>query len=180
MPLQHASKNVLRAMHRSGDSRVVPGLIESHPLGCPMWSCARPSSPAFPERRALTPLSCSVSSGWPPSTTSGVFVYSAEEGTPAAEMPDQVPMRTRRARAQRLRDIADVIGFEKVAEKVGRELDVLVEGVDEDEGVVVGRWRGQAPEIDGLVLLDSGAPGEIRMARIVDSLGYDLEGEVTR
>jgi hypothetical protein len=50
--------------------------------------------------------------------------------------------------------------------------------VDEDEDVVVGRWRGQAPEIDGLVMLDRGEPGQLVSARIVDSLGYDLEGEV--
>jgi tRNA A37 methylthiotransferase MiaB len=89
-----------------------------------------------------------------------------------------VPARTRRARAQRLRDLADHIGFDKAAEKIGQVLEVLVEGVDEDDGVVLGRWRGQAPEIDGLVLLDRGVPGEIVSARVVDTLGYDLEGEV--
>ncbi len=109
----------------------------------------------------------------------GVFVYSPEDGTSAAEMPDQVPQRTRLARAQRTRDVADRIGFEKVAERVGATLEVLVEGVDQDEDVLVGRWRGQAPEIDGLVFLDRGQPGQILSARIVDSLGYDMEGEVT-
>jgi tRNA A37 methylthiotransferase MiaB len=57
-------------------------------------------------------------------------------------------------------------------------LEVLVEGVDEDEGVVIGRFRGQAPEIDGIVMLDAGVPGQFVTARVVDSLGYDLEGEV--
>jgi tRNA A37 methylthiotransferase MiaB len=57
-------------------------------------------------------------------------------------------------------------------------VEVLVQGVDEDEGVTVGRWRGQAPEIDGLVLLDRGNPGEIVSVRVIDSIGYDLEGEV--
>ena len=65
-----------------------------------------------------------------------------------------------------------------MAERVGEVFDVLVQGMDEDEGVVVGRWRGQAPEIDGLVLLDSGEPGQLVSARMVDSIGYDLEGEV--
>jgi ribosomal protein S12 methylthiotransferase len=61
---------------------------------------------------------------------------------------------------------------------VGDVIDVLVEGIEEDEGVAFGRWRGQAPDIDGIVLLDAGQTGEIVSARIVDSLGYDLEGEV--
>jgi ribosomal protein S12 methylthiotransferase len=110
----------------------------------------------------------------------GVFVYSPEDGTAAARMIEQVPLRTRRARAQRLRDIADDIGFERAASRVGQCIEVLVEGIDEDDGGVVGRWKGQAPEIDGLVLLDRGQAGEIVRAEIVDALGYDLEGEVVR
>jgi ribosomal protein S12 methylthiotransferase len=108
----------------------------------------------------------------------GVFPYSPEEGTTAATMPDQVPLRTRIARAQRLRDAADAIGVERAAALVGSTLEVLVEGVDED-GVTVGRHRGQAPEIDGVVLLDGAhAPGTVVEAEIVDSFGYDLVGEV--
>jgi tRNA A37 methylthiotransferase MiaB len=65
-----------------------------------------------------------------------------------------------------------------VAGLVGATLEVLVEGVDE-EGTTVGRHRGQAPEIDGVVLLDAArAPGTIVRATITDSLGYDLIGEV--
>ncbi len=56
-------------------------------------------------------------------------------------------------------------------------LDVLIEEVDED-GAPVGRWRGQAPEVDGVVTLDHGTVGTIVRAHIVDILGYDLEGEV--
>jgi ribosomal protein S12 methylthiotransferase len=108
----------------------------------------------------------------------GVFAYSPEEGTVSAELPNQIPLRTRKSRTQRLRDAADAISVERVAERVGEVLEVLVVGADEDEDVVVGRWRGQAPEIDGLVMLDRGEPGQLVSARIVDSLGYDLEGEV--
>jgi ribosomal protein S12 methylthiotransferase len=110
----------------------------------------------------------------------GVFAYSPEDGTSAAEMPDQVPRRTRLARAQRTRDVADVIGFEKVAERTGSILEVLVEGLDEDEGVPVGRWRGQAPEIDGVVFLDAGETGQLVRARVIEPLGYDMEAEVVR
>jgi ribosomal protein S12 methylthiotransferase len=108
----------------------------------------------------------------------GVFVFSPEGGTPAATMPDQVSPRTARARAQRIRDLADAIGFRKVDALVGKALDVLVERPGDDASVVEGRWRGQAPEIDGLVLLDCGTPGEIVRARVVDALGYDVEAEV--
>ncbi len=108
----------------------------------------------------------------------GVFAYSPEEGTAAASLANQVPVRTRRARAQRIRDAADAISVERAASHVGEVLEVLVLGFDPEENAIVGRWRGQAPEIDGLVLLDRGEPGELVSARIVDSIGYDLEGEV--
>jgi ribosomal protein S12 methylthiotransferase len=178
MPLQHASRDVLRAMRRSGDAETFLALIDRARFVMPDIT-----------------LRTTVIAGFPGETTRdvnellrfieaarfdyvGVFAYSAEDGTPAAEMPDQVPSRTRRARAQRVRDVADAVGFEKVSQHVGEVLEVLVEGFDPDEEAVVGRWRGQAPEIDGIVLLDKGEPGEIASARIVDSLGYDLEGEV--
>jgi ribosomal protein S12 methylthiotransferase len=178
MPLQHASMGVLRAMRRSGDAETFLALIDR----------ARSVMPDIA-------LRTTVIAGFPGETTRdvnellrfieaarfdyvGVFPYSAEDGTPAAEMPDQVPTRTRRARAQRVRDVADAVGFEKVSQHVGEVLEVLVEGFDPDEEALVGRWRGQAPEIDGIVLLDKGEPGQILSARIVDSLGYDLEGEI--
>ena len=178
MPLQHASRAVLRAMHRSGDAEEFLALIERVRAALPDVVLRTTLIAGFPgetrddvsiladflERARLDYV--------------GVFVYSAEDGTCAAELPDQVPLRTRRARAQRLRDVADRIGFERAADRVGERLEVLIEGIDEDDDVVVGRWRGQAPEIDGLVLLDRGERGTIVTATIVDVLGYDLEGEV--
>jgi ribosomal protein S12 methylthiotransferase len=178
MPLQHASAPVLRSMRRRGDGPEYLRLIE--------------------RIRAVMPdavLRTTLIAGFPGETRSdvsalkrfiaearfdyvGVFAYSPEEGTEAAVMADQVPLRTRRARAQSLRDLADTLGFERAAARVGETLEVLVEGTDEDEGFIMGRWRGQAPEIDGLVVLDRGEPGQMVRATVVDALGYDLEAEV--
>lgn len=177
IPLQHAAEPVLRAMRRTGDSADFLSLIA--------------------RIRAVLPdvaLRTTLIAGFPGETTAdvretqrflevarfdvvGVFVYSPEDGTAAATMPGQISLRTRRARAQRVRDTAEVIGFERAAERVGSSVEVLVEGIDEEEGVIMGRWRGQAPEVDGVVLLDSGVPGQIVSATVVDSLGYDLECE---
>lgn len=178
MPLQHASRAVLRRMRRAGDGATYRDLIAKI-------------------RRALpgVVLRTTVISGFPGETRAdaaellrflddvrfdyvGVFPYSAEDGTEAAEMHEQVPIRTRRARAQRIRDLSDTIGFDSAAQQVGKVLDVLVEGIDPDEGALLGRWCGQAPEIDGVVYLDRGEPGELVRVRIDDSAGYDLEGTV--
>ena len=178
MPLQHASREVLRRMGRRGNAPEYLRLI----------GAIRDLVPGVTLRTTLI-------SGFPGETREdakklldfvrdarldfvGVFPYSAEEGTPAAEMPDQVSNRTRIARAQRLRDAADAIGTERVADLVGRTLEVLVEGVDE-EGRTFGRHRGQAPEIDAFVFLDREcAVGDVVSAEMVDTLGYDLIGEV--
>ncbi|NTW27852.1 MAG: 30S ribosomal protein S12 methylthiotransferase RimO [Coriobacteriia bacterium] len=178
LPLQHASSSVLRRMRRGGDATQFRALLVRIRSALP--DCV---------------LRTTVIAGFPGETREdaselkrflrhsdfdyvGVFPFSPEEGTEAADLPGQVPARTRRARAQSLRDLADEIGIEHVSRRIGSVLEVLVEGIDEDEGVVFGRWRGQAPDIDGVVLLDRGKVGEIVLVRIEDSLGYDLEGEV--
>jgi ribosomal protein S12 methylthiotransferase len=178
LPMQHASREVLRRMGRRGDAGEYLRLI----------GVVRDLLPEVALRTTLI-------AGFPGETRQdakrlldfvrearldyvGVFPYSPEEGTPASTMADQIQLRTRIARAQRLRDVADEIGVSRAAEFVGRTIEVLVEGVDE-EGVTVGRHRGQAPEIDGVVMLDGARPpGAIVDAEIVDSFGYDLVGKV--
>jgi len=177
IPLQHAAKPVLRRMKRSGDTQSFLELLDHIRSVLPDVVLRTTMIAGFPgettaDVRELQKFLVSAQFDYV-----GVFVYSPEADTAAAEMELQVPLRTRRARAQRLRDVSDAIGFERASARVDSVLEVLVEGVDPDDGVVVGRWRGQAPEIDGLVLLDGGVPGEFVTVRIVDSLGYDLEGE---
>lgn len=178
MPLQHASARVLRAMHRSGDADSFLSLIARIRSFLPGVTLRTTLIAGFPgETRAdMNELQRFLSRA--DFDYVGVFPYSPEDGTVAATLPDQVPLRTRRARAQRLRDQADVMGHRKVEALVDRELEVIVEGIDPDDGVVFGRWRGQAPEIDGVVLLDKGTTGDIVRVRVIDTLGYDLEGEV--
>lgn len=180
IPLQHAAKPVLHAMRRSGDAASFLSLIERIRSVLPDVVLRTTLIAGFPGETSADVKETQRFLEAARFDFAGVFVYSPEDGTAAAEMDAQIPLRTRRARAQRLRDTADAIGFERAAERVEGVVEVLVEGMDEDEGVIIGRWRGQAPEIDGVVLLDSGAPGEIVSVRVVDSLGYDLEGEVTR
>ncbi len=178
MPLQHASKPVLRAMRRSGDADAYLALVERIRAALPGAVLRTTLIAGFPGETRADVAAAKRFLEAARFDYVGVFPYSQEDGTDAALMPDQISRRTRVRRAQVLRDLADAIGFEKAAALVGETLEVLVEGVDPDEGVIIGRWRGQAPEIDGVVMLDKGTPGQIVRARIVDSLGYDLEGEV--
>ena len=176
IPLQHASSPVLRAMKRSGDGEAFLSLLARIRAVLPDVALRTTLIAGFPGETRQDAAALQRFLRDARFDYVGVFPYSPEDGTTAAALPNQVPGRTRLARAQRLRDIADEIGFEQAAARVGQTLEVLVEGVE--DGITVGRWRGQAPEVDGVVLLDRGEPGQIVSARIVDSLGYDLEGEV--
>jgi ribosomal protein S12 methylthiotransferase len=87
----------------------------------------------------------------------GAFSYSAEEGTPAATLPDPVPDGIKRERLERLQDVQRTISLERNEAQVGREATVLVDGVD--EGGWTGRTAGQALDIDGLVRLAGAGAG---------------------
>jgi tRNA A37 methylthiotransferase MiaB len=89
----------------------------------------------------------------------GVFIYSEEQGTQAAALPDDVPAALKEERRARLMEIQESISARRHRALVGRTVEVLVEGPHEDSDLILcGRTEGQAPEIDGRVLIID-APG---------------------
>lgn len=111
----------------------------------------------------------------------GVFAYSKEEGTPAAEMPNQIPEEVKEARRDELMLIQQEIAFGKAEERIGEEYDVLVEGKIPEDDIYVGRTYLDAPEVDGFVFFESDrelVSGELIRVRIVDCNEYDLIGEL--
>lgn len=109
----------------------------------------------------------------------GAFVYSAEEGTAAAAMPNQVAEEVRESRYHRLMELQQQIAFENNDEETGRRYEVLIDEVDTEKGLALGRTRFDAPEIDQNVRLSGTdtAPGDFVWAKITGSDGYDLLGE---
>lgn len=104
----------------------------------------------------------------------GAFAYSREEGTPAAEMPDQIPEEVKQERVEQLMLLQQDIVFEINESVIDSPITVLVDGADED-GRTVARYYGQAPEIDAVCLLTESRPaGEFVNGTIVASEGYDL------
>lgn len=106
----------------------------------------------------------------------GAFTFSAEPGTPAFAMPNQVPTEVKEERRQRLLEAQQPISLARNQAQVGRVLDVLIEGFD--NGYSVGRSYRDAPEVDGLVLVPGAhRVGAMLPARINSALEYDLVGE---
>jgi len=107
----------------------------------------------------------------------GVFPFSLEEGTPAAEMKDQVSHGVAKSRADKLMEVQAGLSAQRLTRLVGQKLTVLAEGFDEKGPF--GRHQGQAPEVDGVVRLDEDVDaGSFVKVRITDSDVYDLKGEV--
>ena len=107
----------------------------------------------------------------------GVFTYSAEEGTPAEKMPDQVPEEVKEERRDELMLLQQEISAEKTADMVGRTLEVLVEGRIPEEGVYVGRTYRDAPEVDGYIFLNAEEDiisGDFVTAAVTGADEYDL------
>lgn len=110
----------------------------------------------------------------------GVFTYSKEENTPAAKMTDQVPESIKIERQQLIMQMQQQISLDKNREKIGSIIDVLIEEKIEEANEYLGRTSGDAPEIDGLVYVESELqikPGDIVPVKIRDALEYDLIGE---
>jgi len=110
----------------------------------------------------------------------GVFLYSPEAGTRAAELPYQTPLSVRRTRWDRLMRVCERLAHDAAARDVGRTMRVRVDGRAPMPGRLAARHAGLAPEVDPVVLLPEGvaAVGEMVTVRIVAAEGYDTVGEV--
>lgn len=111
----------------------------------------------------------------------GVFAYSAEEDTPAASFPDQVPEAVKEERRDEIMELQQEIAFEQSAAMVGRVLDVMIEGKVADEPAYVGRTYMDAPNVDGYIFVNSGElfmSGDFVKVKVTGSAEYDLIGEV--
>jgi len=107
----------------------------------------------------------------------GAFTFSFEPGTESAALGDPVPEEVKQERRDRLMALQQRISLAKNQALVGKTLDVLVEGTG--DGLSVGRSYRDAPEIDGMVVIDGEVPpGEMVPVRISGAMAYDLSGTV--
>ena len=180
MPVQHGDDGILRAMRRGVTAKRMIDLIarlrDALPgvtlrttvlVGFPgETEAAFQNLLAFVEEAALDRL--------------GVFTYSAEEGTPAIDMPGPVPAQLMAERAQQVQDLQDRLAWPRQKALYGTRQTVLVDGPSPDPAFPFeGRTAGQAPEIDGVVLLRDRRllPGRFTEVSIVEVEGYELVGQ---
>jgi ribosomal protein S12 methylthiotransferase len=184
LPLQHSHPEVLRAMNRPWQADVTAGVLGR-----------------IREQLGDAVLRTTFIVGFPGETEEhfqhlldfvaeqrfdhvGVFTFSAEEGTPAAELPDQVPHGIALERKDRLMALQQPIAAALNAAWVGKVVDVLIEQENPSSGEMLGRCARFAPEVDGEVRVSPGegglcaAPGTLVKVRITGADTYDLLGVV--
>ncbi|MCI9615815.1 MAG: 30S ribosomal protein S12 methylthiotransferase RimO [Dorea sp.] len=111
----------------------------------------------------------------------GVFTYSPEEDTKAADMPDQIPEDTKEERQEELMELQQEIAFDQAEAMIGREVLVMVEGKVVDEDAYVGRTYRDAPNVDGLIFIHTQeelVSGDFARVKVTGALEYDLIGEL--
>lgn len=180
MPLQHSEERILKLMERGGNSRQFEKLI-------------RRTRDIIPEVNIRT----SFIVGFPHESDEdfeglmefvrkikfdrlGVFTYSREEGTSAFSLKGQVPGRTKKARYEKIMEMQSAISLAKNKKLVGKTFRALVDDVDDK--VAVARLHSQAPEIDGVVLIEQRnmVKGGFVQVKITGAYDYDLKGDVVR
>ena len=181
IPIQHGSDNILKKMGRWTDQKEIINIVDK-----------------LRERIPDIALRTTLITGFPGETEEdfeelkafvekmrfdrlGVFTYSQEEDTPAAEMEDQITEDIKEARRDEIMKIQQKISFEKSEEHIGEDMDVMIEGSLPDEGVFIARTYMDAPDVDGYVFIKSDwhlESGDFVKVEITGAKEYDLIGEI--
>lgn len=181
MPIQHASDRILKRMGRRTSKEQLKDIINK----------LRSEIPDIALRTTLI-------SGFPGETEEdheelmefvdemeferlGVFAYSAEEDTPAAEFPDQVPQEIKEDRRDAIMELQQEISIDLSQSMVGRTLEVMIEGKVADENAYVARTYMDGPGVDGMIFVQTGEElmsGDFAKIRVTGAMEYDLIGEL--
>lgn len=179
IPLQHASPKILKAMKRPGKIDRTLERIKQWREICPDLALRSTFIVGFPGETEEDFQMLLDFLKEAQLDRVGCFKFSPVEGAPATEMEDQVPEDVKEERFHRFMQLQQEISAERLKQKIGQTLDVIVDEID-DEGII-GRTKADAPEVDGLVYIEnlSGAPvkvGEFIKVTITHSDEYDLWG----
>ncbi len=181
LPIQHASDRILKRMGRKTTQTQLREIVEK----------LRKEIPDMALRTTLI-------SGFPGETQEdheelmefvdemefqrlGVFAYSAEEDTPAAEFPDQVLQEEKEERRDAIMELQQEISYDFSRSMIGKSLEVMIEGKVADENAYVGRTYMDGPGVDGMIFVQTGGElmsGDFARVRVTGAMEYDLIGEL--
>ena len=181
LSFQHASGPVLRAMRRFGDRERFVALIEQIRSLAPDAGIRSNFIVGFPGESEADVAELQAFLADARLDAIGVFGYSDEDGTEAANLPGQLPETEIADRVEELAGLADELMAERAADRIGQSVDVLIDEVLAED-CYLGRADHQAPEVDGATEVRSTRPlrpGDLVTAIVTGSAGVDLEAEAT-
>lgn len=179
IPFQHASPNVLKSMRRPANTEQVLDRIQNWRAQVPDMTIRSTFIVGYPGE---TEEDFQYLLDWIKEAQLdrvGCFKFEPVEGARANALDNPVPEEVKEERWHRFMEVAQEISADRLARKVGTVQDVLIDEVD-DEGAI-GRTKGDAPEIDGLVYVDNGHelnPGDIVKVQVEAADAYDLRGVI--
>lgn len=181
IPIQHASDNILKRMNRKTNRAELTERIAKLRQEIPDIALRTSLIAGFPgetesDHEELMEFIDEVEF-----TRLGVFTYSPENGTKAAEMDDQIPDEVKKERRDRLMELQQEISSDLSQEQIGKVLTVMIEGKVADENAYVGRTYMDAPNVDGYIFVNTDEElmsGDFCQVKVTGALEYDLIGEL--
>lgn len=181
LPIQHASDAVLKRMGRRTSKAQLVEIIEKLRKEIPDISLRTTLITGFPGETQEQHEELKDFVDEMEFDRLGVFTYSPVEDTPAATMTEQIPEEVKEDRQAELMELQQEIAFDLAEDMVGREVLVMIEGKVADENAYVGRTYKDAPNVDGLIFINTDEElmsGDFARVRVTGALEYDLIGEL--
>ena len=181
LPIQHASDEILKRMGRRTTKQELKDIIGKLRREIPDICLRTTLITGFPGETGEQHEELAEFVDEMEFDRLGVFTYSPEEGTPAASMPDQIDEEVKEERQAELMELQQEIAFDNAESMIGREVLVMIEGKVADENAYVGRTYRDAPNVDGLIFINTDEEllsGDFARVKVTGALEYDLIGEL--
>jgi ribosomal protein S12 methylthiotransferase len=181
MPIQHSSDNILKRMGRRTSRQELIDIIEKLRREIPDIAIRTTLITGFPGETEEDHEDMLDFIDMMEFDRLGVFTYSAEEDTPAATMPNQIPEDVKAARRDAVMELQQEISADKSQDMIGRTIDCMIEGKIEEDDTYAARSYRDAPNVDGYVFIETDAQlmsGDIVSVKIDGATEYDLVGKL--
>ena len=181
LPIQHANDTILKRMGRRTTKQELVHIVEKLRSEIPDICLRTTLITGFPGETAEQHEELMQFVDEMEFDRLGVFTYSPEEDTPAAGMPEQIDEEVKEDRQAEIMELQQEIAFDKAEDMIGREVLVMIEGKVADENAYVGRTYRDAPNVDGLIFINTDEEllsGDFARVKVTGALDYDLIGEL--
>ena len=183
IPIQHISDKVLKRMNRKTNKKEIENLITKIRKEIPDVILRTSLIVGFPGETAEDFKELCEFVGFAKFDKLGTFMYSKEEGTPAAKLPEQIHGNTKKSRYNKIMAIQQKISKENLQKNIGKELEALIEDISFDGKYLIGRTQNDVPEEDGIIYIKNSDMkrkllNKFVPVKVIDVKDYDLIGEL--